>query len=162
EISRAGEMSQELLELRFSTDLFRLGSAELIQEKVTFPEAGADAAPGLIVMSIDDRAGTDVDPDLEGVLAVFNAGPAPISREIELPPVLQSGVGEVVQDTTWSADTGAVTLPGRTVAVLVAPEDDGGQTPEEGLADSDEAADSSESAGSVDTAGHENTQDTNG
>src|SRR5699024_10470154 len=170
EISRAGEMSQELLELRFSTDLFRLGSAELIQEKVTFPEAGADAAPGLIVMSIDDRAGTDVDPDLEGVLAVFNAGPEPITREIdgfagrefELSPVQQSGVDEVVQDTTWSADTGAVTIPGRTVAVLVAPEDDGGQTPEEGLADSDEAADSSESAGSVDTAGHENTQDTNG
>src|SRR5699024_3794869 len=176
EIAHAGEMAQELLELRFSTDLFRLGSSELIQEKVTFPQAGADAAPGLIVMSIDDRTGTDVDPDLEGVLAVFNASPEPITRQIdgfagrdfELSPVQASGVDEVVQRTTWSEDTGTVTIPGRTVAVLVDPEDDGGPAPEDGLADCDGtaesngAADSSASAGSPGTAGQENTQDSNG
>ena len=169
EIAHASEMAQELLRLRFSTDLFRLGSAQLIQEKVSFPEAGADAAPGLIVMSIDDRNGTDVDPSLDGVLAVFNASPEPITREIdgfagrefELSPVQQSGVDEVVQRTTWSEDTGAVTIPGRTVAVLVDSED-GGQSPEEGLADSNAGADSSDSAGSPDNAGPENAQGSNG
>src|SRR5690606_38516301 len=57
DIAFAAAQARELLELRHSTDLFRLGSAELIEQKVTFPGSGPDAVPGVITMSIDDRAG---------------------------------------------------------------------------------------------------------
>ena len=61
--------------MRYEVDLLRLGSADLIEQKVSFPNGGADAAPGVIVMLIDDLVGEDVDPELEGALVVFNASP---------------------------------------------------------------------------------------
>ncbi len=127
-IATASERARELLELRFSTDLFRLGSAELIGEKVSFPDAGPDSVPGVVAMSIDDTAGSaDVDPDLDGVLAVFNASPEAATvelpdlagRDYVLSPVQQEGGDEVVRGTTWDAGAGTVTVPARTVAVLV-------------------------------------------
>jgi len=128
DIELSSEMAQDLLRLRFSTELFRLGSAEEIEAKVSFPQAGPQATPGLIVMAIDDLAGDrDVDPELDGVLAVFNASPEPITEQVDafagrdftLSPVQQDGVDDVVRSTEWEAGTGTVTVPGRTVAVLV-------------------------------------------
>ncbi|WP_152187869.1 pullulanase-type alpha-1,6-glucosidase [Georgenia satyanarayanai] len=128
DIEHSAAMAQDLLELRFSTELFRLGSAELIHEKVTFPGSGPDATPGLLVMAVDDTAGEqDVDPALDGVLAVFNASPDAITeqvdgfagRDLALSPVQQDGADDVVRGTAWDADTGTVTVPARTVAVLV-------------------------------------------
>ncbi|HLT84575.1 MAG TPA: pullulanase-type alpha-1,6-glucosidase [Phototrophicaceae bacterium] len=128
DIEHSAAMAQDLLELRFSTDLFRLGTAELIHEKVTFPGSGPDATPGLLVMAVDDTAGDDdVDPTLDGVLAVFNASPEAITeqvdgfagREFGLSPVQVDGADDVVRATTWDAASGTVTVPARTVAVLV-------------------------------------------
>ena len=128
DIELSSQMAQDLLRLRFSTELFRLGSAEAIEAKVSFPQSGPQATPGLIVMAIDDLAGDrDVDPELDGVLAVFNASPEPITeqvngfagRDFTLSAVQQDGVDEVVRSTVWDADTGTVTVPSRTVAVLV-------------------------------------------
>ena len=62
----------DLLRIRCSTPLFRLGIGRAIQAKVSFLRA----APGVIAMLIDDTAGTDADPDRDGVLVVFNATPA--------------------------------------------------------------------------------------
>ncbi|NOV96371.1 pullulanase-type alpha-1,6-glucosidase [Isoptericola halotolerans] len=126
-IAEASGRARELLELRGSTDLFRLGSAELISEKVTFPASGPDAVPGVIVMSIDDTVGTDVDPDLDGVLTVFNASPDPVTvavdglagRDYGLSAVQRDGGDAVVRETAWDAGTGTVAVPARTVAVLV-------------------------------------------
>ncbi len=130
-ISAASDRARELLELRFSTGLFRLGSADLIQDKVSFPAAGPDAVPGIITMSIDDTAGgTDADPELDGVLAVFNASPEAATvelpglagRDYALSLVQETGGDDVVRGTTWDETAGAVTVPARTVAVLVDPQ----------------------------------------
>jgi hypothetical protein len=43
------------------TPLFRLGSAQLIQDRVSFPIGGANQTPGVIVMAIDDRTGRDLE-----------------------------------------------------------------------------------------------------
>src|SRR5699024_2626116 len=140
DIEHASQMAQDLLRLRFSTDLFRLGTAEAIEDKVSFPQAGPDATPGLIVMAIDDLAGAqDVDPDLDGVLAVFNASPEPITEQVDgfagrdftLSAVQQDGVDDVVRSTEWEAGTGTVTVPGRTVAVLVDDQETGEPDPTE-------------------------------
>ena len=60
DIAAATAQAQDLLRLRASTPLFHLGSADLIEQRVTFPGSGPDATPGVVVMHIDDpvTAGT--------------------------------------------------------------------------------------------------------
>ncbi|NYE18786.1 pullulanase-type alpha-1,6-glucosidase [Microbacterium immunditiarum] len=127
DIATAEASALDLLRVREEVGLLRLGSAELIDAKVTFPGSGPDAAPGLIAMLIDDRAGADVDAKLDGALVVFNAGVEPVTqavpglegRSFALTPALANGSDPVVKTTTWDAATGTITIPARTAAVLV-------------------------------------------
>ena len=73
DIRAAQARANELLQIRFFSPLFRLGTAQLVQERVTFPTGGPNQTPAVIVMAIDDRAGRDLDPRSEGVVVVFNA-----------------------------------------------------------------------------------------
>lgn len=130
DIATASAQARDLLRLRHSTDLLRLGDADAIREKVTFPDAGTEQEPGVIVMSVDDLVGADADPALDGLLAVFNASPEPVTQTVEalagrdyvLSPVQAQGSDAVVKETAWDAATGTVTVPARTVAVLVDPQ----------------------------------------
>jgi len=70
----------ELLRIRQSSPLFSLGSADLVQQKVSFPAA----ASGVIVMHVDDTAGPDVDPARRGLVVVIN--PYPTDQAVTLPP----------------------------------------------------------------------------
>ena len=70
DIATAEASALDLLRVREEVGLLRLGSAELIGEKVTFPNSGPDAAPGVLTMLIDDLVGEDVDPELAGALDV--------------------------------------------------------------------------------------------
>lgn len=126
DMAAAHAAATELLALRYSTPLFRLGEASLITEKVTFPGSGADATPGVIVMHVDDTVGEDVDPALDGMLVVFNASPDAVTetldglvgRDLALSTVQAEGADAVVRETAWDAASGQVTVPARTVAVL--------------------------------------------
>ena len=113
--------------LRFSTPLFRLGTADLIKAKVSFPVSGtADAHPGVIVMRIDDTVGPDVDPTLKGVVVVFNASPDAVDQVVPgltgatlaLSDVHQ-GSTDVVATSSWNSTTATLSVPARTVAVFV-------------------------------------------
>ncbi|MEU8227533.1 pullulanase-type alpha-1,6-glucosidase [Kribbella sp. NPDC048915] len=125
DVTTASAAAADLLKLRFSTPLFRLGSAALINQKVSFPLSGT--TPGVITMRIDDTVGADVDRSLKGVVVVFNATGAAVTQQIpgltgadlSLSPVQAAGSDPVVKQTTWSAATGTATVPARTVAVLV-------------------------------------------
>ncbi|MDQ0577807.1 pullulanase-type alpha-1,6-glucosidase [Agromyces albus] len=136
DIAAAEASALDLLRVRDEVDLLQLGSAALIDEKVSFPISGPDATPGLIVMQIDDLVGDDVDPQLDGALVVFNASPEAITetvgglagREFALADALSNGADPVVKATEWDAATGALTVPARTAAVLV----DGQEPPEVG------------------------------
>ncbi|MEI9514631.1 pullulanase-type alpha-1,6-glucosidase [Agromyces sp. CCNWLW213] len=127
DIASAEVAALDLLRVRDSVDLLKLGEPELIRQKVSFPNSGADATDGLIVMLIDDLLGEDVDPELEGALVVFNASPEAITEDIDglagrdfkLAKPLQTGVDEVVKETKWKSKTGTLTIPARTAAVLV-------------------------------------------
>ncbi len=128
DVAAASAAAQDLLKLRFSTPLFRLGSAAQINAKVSFPVSGtADAHPGVIVMRIDDTVGTEVDPALKGLVVVVNASntsvaqvvPALSGTALSLSPVQVSGADPVVKTTTWNASSATATVPARTVAVLV-------------------------------------------
>ena len=153
DIASAEAGALDLLRLRSSIDLLRLGSADLIEQKVTFPGGGPEAAPGLIVMSIDDLAGADADPALDGALVVFNSAPTPVEqavpglagRDYALSKVQADGTDAVVKQSSWTAATGTVRVPGRTVAVLLDPQ---GGTPG-APADPTDPADPADPAASV-------------
>ncbi|XEO20858.1 pullulanase-type alpha-1,6-glucosidase [Buchananella felis] len=120
------QLSLELVRLRYATPLMRLGSAQAIQEKVSFPAGGPNAQPGLLMMLIDDTAGADVDAKLDGVLTVFNASPQQLTQRVDslagrrfaLSAIQAEGVDQVVKQTKWDANSGTVIIPPRTVAVL--------------------------------------------
>ena len=77
DVQAASAQAQELLRLRYSSPLFRLGRRSDITAKVGFPVSGtADAHPGVVVMRIDDTVGRDADPALKGLVVVFNASPS--------------------------------------------------------------------------------------
>jgi hypothetical protein len=108
----------DLLRIRMSTPLFRLGDATAIQDKVSFPAAD----PGVVAMRIDDTRGRDADPALDGVLVVFNASPGAstvdgVGDGWVLHRVQADGSDPVVKRSV--AAGGAVTVPGRTTAVFV-------------------------------------------
>ncbi len=125
DVATASAAAADLLKLRFSSPLFRLGSADLINQKLTFPVSGT--TPGVITMRIDDTVGPNVDAALKGVLVVFNSTGAPVTQQVpglaganlSLSPTQASGSDAVVKQTTWTTSTGTATVPPRTVAVLI-------------------------------------------
>jgi pullulanase/glycogen debranching enzyme len=128
DVAGATAQAQDLLRLRFSTGLFRLGSAKAINDKVSFPASGsADAQAGVIAMRIDDTQGTDADPALKGLVVVFNATPSAVTQKVpglagaalSLSPVQAAGSDAVVKTAAWDSGSGSATVPPRTVAVFL-------------------------------------------
>ncbi len=127
DIRAAHARALDLLRIRFSSPLFRLGSAGLVQQRVSFPTGGPDQTPGVIVMRLDDRAGPDLDRRWEGVVVVFNASgeatsqpvPALAGTRYRLHPVQAHGADPVVRTASYDIATGTFTVPARTVAVFV-------------------------------------------
>jgi hypothetical protein len=126
-IEQATANAQDLLRLRFSTELLRLGSAELIEQKLSFPGSGPESLPGVVVMLVDDTVGRDIDRSLERVLVVLNASDEQVSvpvaglagERLVLSPVQASGSDAVVKGSSWAKASGTASVPARTVAVFV-------------------------------------------
>ncbi|GAA1397114.1 pullulanase-type alpha-1,6-glucosidase [Luteococcus peritonei] len=125
DVAEARDRARDLLRLRRSTVLFRLGTAERIRTKLNFPVSGTEhARPGVIVMHVDDRRGHRLDPDLLGVVAVFNATgqavaqplPALAGERLVLNPVQARGDDELVRQARH--DNGLLMVPARTVVVF--------------------------------------------
>jgi pullulanase-type alpha-1,6-glucosidase len=126
DIEAAHARALDLLRIRFSSPLFRLGSAALVQDRVEFPLGGPSQTPGVVVMTISDEAGADLDADRERIVVAFNATPAAQmvsvagAGDLQLHPVQAEGPDDIVKQTAVGADS--VTVPARTVAVLDLPE----------------------------------------
>lgn len=126
DIAAARDAADALLAVRASTPLFSLGTAERVQQKVSFPGSGPDQAAGVITMHVDDTVGEDVDPALSGVVVVLNVSteartqvvPGAGASTWELHPALAASADPVVK--TSSVDGDAFTVPARTAAVFVA------------------------------------------
>lgn len=119
------ERALDLLRLRASSGLFRLGSAEAICAKVSFPVSGTPAQrPGVIVMLLDDERGTPIDPKFSALLVVANALPEPVCQPLpadlchgwRLHPVQSGGADDVVRAAR--AENGVAAVGARTVAVF--------------------------------------------
>ncbi|QIK72832.1 DUF3372 domain-containing protein [Propioniciclava coleopterorum] len=122
------ERALDLLRLRASSRLFRLGSAANIADKVSFPASGTWAQrPGVILMLLDDSRGVPVDPDAAALLVVANALPWSVHQPLppavgngwELHPIQARGADPVVRRAR--VDDGAAAIAGRTLAVFRRP-----------------------------------------
>ncbi|CAM4272469.1 pullulanase-type alpha-1,6-glucosidase [Nocardiopsis rhodophaea] len=115
----------ELLRIRDSSPAFALDTAEDVQRRVSFPLSGARETPGVITMHLDAGG---IDPRWSSLTVVFNASPRSQTQtvtalkgtEVALHPVQAESDDLVVKESSADAETGALTVPGRTVAVFVA------------------------------------------
>jgi pullulanase-type alpha-1,6-glucosidase len=118
---------QELLQMRYSSLLFRLRTAAEIQERVAFANTGPNQLPGLIVMSLYDLVEPDLDRGQELIVVLINANDAAQSiaipdlagKDLVLHLVQFNSVDEVVKQAAFDSETGTFSVPGRTTAVFV-------------------------------------------
>jgi pullulanase-type alpha-1,6-glucosidase len=130
-IAAAAAHYREILAVRSSSALFRLETAADVQERLTFQNTGPDQIPGLIVMTLSDEVGVDLDPDAENLVVLFNVTDEEVVFDSELDgttlalhPVLADSADPVVQTTGYDAAGGTFTIPARTTAVFVEEEPD--------------------------------------
>jgi Ca2+-binding RTX toxin-like protein len=122
---------EDLLRVRESSPLFRLGDADVVQERLAFHNTGPDQLEGLIVMSLEDTTGADLDPEIEGIVALFNGNDEAVSFPIDayagalfqLHPIQLSSADPVVGTSSFDPRTGTFTVPARTTAVFVQRQD---------------------------------------
>lgn len=124
EIEFASVVFREFLQIRKSSKLFRLETADQVKDVVSFPNTGPDPTPGLIVMHLNDR--DDIDPQYKEIVVLFNAhpdevlfsDPALVEKAFVLHPVQQSSRDERVVGSTYNASDGSFIIPARTTAVF--------------------------------------------
>ncbi len=130
DILSATNHMQEVLQIRFSSPLFRLQTAEDVQARLSFLNTGFGQVPGVIVMALADNVEgfEQIDPNYEMIVVVFNSDVEPVTigddalaeMTFELHPVQVNSADEVVQTATYNGD-GTFTVPARTTAVFVVP-----------------------------------------
>ncbi|GAA3805239.1 pullulanase-type alpha-1,6-glucosidase [Streptomyces phyllanthi] len=105
---------RDLLRIRTTEDVFSLGTADRVQEELSFPLSGRDETPGVVTMELGD------------LVVVFNASPerqeqrltGPTGTAYELHPVQAAGADPIVKSASYQAESGTFVVPGRTVAVF--------------------------------------------
>jgi pullulanase-type alpha-1,6-glucosidase len=118
---------RELLEIRGSSRLFRLGSAAEVSARLSFPIGGPNQVPGLIVMRISDTVGADLDPKAKSIVVVFNASDtsqtvslaSAAGRHFQLHKVQRTSDDVTVTLSKFKQKTGSFTVPARTTAIFV-------------------------------------------
>ncbi len=129
DITLTAALFEELLAIRASSPLFRLGDAALVQERLAYHNTGPSQLPGLIVMSLSDLLGDDLDPYHQLIVVLINANDEAqtfteaglIGLDLELHPIQQNSVDPLVGTTTFEEATGTFVVPGRTTAVFILP-----------------------------------------
>ena len=114
DLAAARARAAELLRIRFSSPLFRLGSARLIQERVSFPRGGPGQTPGVIVMAIAGRSPgrASSSSSTPSPAAAAEAVPSLVGRGYALHPVQAGGGDPVVRQASYDRAHRHVQGPG--------------------------------------------------
>ncbi|WP_420594918.1 pullulanase-type alpha-1,6-glucosidase [Deinococcus sp.] len=118
--ARADAHLQALLSIRASTPLFRLPTAQAVQQQLSFLGSGPQQTPGVIVMKLGGGSAP-----YKNVVVVFNASGSTYTLKeaslaplkLRLHPALQSSRDPVVKRSTVKGST--LSVPGLTTAVFV-------------------------------------------
>jgi len=119
----------ELLQIRYSSDLFRMPTFEEVQQNLTFLNTGASQTPGLIVMKLDANGG--LYGSYKHIVVLFNATNAAVTftdsrlqgLALHLHPIQQNSADPTTRLSTFNAKAGTATVPALTTAVFVAESD---------------------------------------
>lgn len=127
DITEASAIFRDFLRIRRSSPLFRLQTGDDVKRRLKFYNVGLGQVPGLIVYSISDQAGPQLDFRYRSVVVVSNADKNPVSyavpdyqgRHLDLHPLQMDGADPVVKTAAFAGNTGTFTVPARTIAVFV-------------------------------------------
>ena len=127
DIMNATTYLQEMLMIRKSSPLFRLQTKEDIMARLQFHNTGPTQKVGIIVMSLSDKLATDIDPNYEFIVVLFNANDEAqtftnadlIGQTMQLHTVQAAGNDAVVKTATFTSGTGTFSVPARTTVVFV-------------------------------------------
>lgn len=126
DITFASAVFREYLQIRKSSPLFRLQTANEIKSHLSFLNAGLEQTPGLIVMRLNDT--NNVDPNYKEVIVFFNARPEAVTFRDTAPngdyvlhPIQQNSTDDVVKQASY--ENGTFNVPDRTTAVFVIEEE---------------------------------------
>ncbi|WOX04558.1 pullulanase-type alpha-1,6-glucosidase [Microbulbifer pacificus] len=122
---------REQLAIRNSSPLFRLTTAEQIQDHLSFLNTGPEQVPGLIAMQLQDQTG-DIDRRYQRIVVLFNGDKETVTfssealagAKLKLHPLQRNSADSALQNTAFDHDTGTFTLPGRSTAVFVETRDE--------------------------------------
>ena len=118
---------EDMLQIRQSSPLFRLRTADEVMQKLSFANVGKDQIPGLIVMVLNDQVGDNLDPNYAQIVVLFNANAQAQTFTLDgsqglpfaLHVVQTTGSDAVVKRSSFDETSGTFTVPGRTTAVFV-------------------------------------------
>ncbi|WP_437113103.1 pullulanase-type alpha-1,6-glucosidase [Streptomyces syringium] len=113
-IRAASAAYRDLLRIRTTERAFRQATTADVQRTLSFPLSGADETPGVVTMRLGN------------LVVVLNATPHEVTQRIgalagtdyALHPVQARGADAVVKSASYTRESGAFTVPGRTVAVF--------------------------------------------
>ncbi len=126
DVSYATTAFQEFMKIRYSSELFRMGTLGEIQSSLTFLNTGKSQKPGLLVMKLSAAKPGQYGP-YSHVIVVFNAtgtqasysDPQLAGLGLQLHPVQQQSGDPATRTATADAKAGTVTVPALTTAVFV-------------------------------------------
>lgn len=116
---------QELLQIRYSSELFRMATFEEVQRNLTFLNTGPNQTPGLIVMKLDANNGNY--GVYKHIVVLFNAANVPVTFSnsqlqgltLHLHPVQLNSTDSATMQSLFNSKTGTATVPALTTAVFV-------------------------------------------
>ena len=128
-LSYSSSALRDLLQIRYSSRLFRMPTAVEVQHNLTFLNSGPNGIPGLIVMRLDANGGNY--GNYGHIVVLFNATNGPVSfadaslkgLHLHLHPVQQGSSDPATRQSTFKSSTGTATVPALTTAVFVAEQD---------------------------------------
>ncbi|KAH6784145.1 limit dextrinase [Perilla frutescens var. hirtella] len=120
------------ISIRYSSPLFRLHTANAIQERVRFHNTGSSSIPGVVVMSIEDgHEGfpglSQLDPIYSFIVVLVNACPTDITftspslrgKALQLHPIQVNSSDRVVNESTYDSPSSSFRIPSRTTSVFI-------------------------------------------
>ena len=124
-ISYSAAAFQDLLKIRYSSRLFRMGTYAEVQKNLSFLNTGQNQIPGLIVMKLDANGGDY--GNYKHVIVLFNATNSQIQfsngmlqgLRLHLHPVQRSSSDPLTRQSTFDSRHGTATVPALTTAVFV-------------------------------------------
>nr|WP_240473960.1 pullulanase-type alpha-1,6-glucosidase [Salinivibrio socompensis] len=132
-ISDMDSYFNELVALRASSGLFRLGQGSVINQRVSFHNTGASQIPGLIVMQLDNSGSlydSTIDAARDGIIVAINASSQVISDFTNIDATgyqlhslqADAGNGSIAYNQQGAhVTTGKLTIPAWSVAVFDKP-----------------------------------------